>query len=135
MGTYGYAAPEYVQTGRLTVKSDVWSFGVVLYEILTGRPSLDRNRPIAERKLLDWVKQFPVDSKSFSMIMDLRLHNQYSLAAARRIAKLAEKCLLKNPKERPKMSEVMEELKQAVKISQAGKLHNQFSQSLVGGFN
>jgi serine/threonine protein kinase len=37
MGTFGYAAPDYVQTGHLTTKSDVWSFGVVLYEILTAR--------------------------------------------------------------------------------------------------
>ncbi|KAG8382456.1 hypothetical protein BUALT_Bualt05G0079100 [Buddleja alternifolia] len=118
VGTRGYAAPEYVETGHLTVKSDIWSFGVVLYEILTGRRTLERNLPSAEQKLLEWVKQFPADSKRFSMIIDQRLQNQYSLSAARRIAKLADSCLNKNPKDRPAMTQVVEILKQAMEESQ-----------------
>lgn len=114
MGTYGYAAPDYVETGHLTAKSDVWSFGVVLYEILTGRHSLERNRPKNEQQLLDWVKQFPAESKRFSMIMDSRLENKYSLRAARQIAMLADACLSRHARERPKMSEVVERLKQAM---------------------
>lgn len=114
VGTHGYAAPEYMDTGHLTAKSDVWSFGVVLYEILTGRRSLDRNRPAAEQKLLEWVAQFPPDSRNFRMIMDPRLRGEYSVKAAREIAKLADSCLLKNAKERPTMSEVVEVLGRAV---------------------
>jgi serine/threonine protein kinase len=114
VGTHGYAAPEYMDTGHLTAKSDVWSFGVVLYEILTGRRSLDRNRPAAEQKLLEWVAQFPPDSRNFRMIMDPRLRGEYSAKAAREIAKLADSCLLKNAKERPTMSEVVEVLRRAV---------------------
>ncbi|KAI5078552.1 hypothetical protein GOP47_0006223 [Adiantum capillus-veneris] len=45
MGTYGYAAPEYVATGHLTARSDVYSFGVVLLEILTGRRAVDKTKP------------------------------------------------------------------------------------------
>ncbi|XP_022858548.1 probable serine/threonine-protein kinase PBL19 [Olea europaea var. sylvestris] len=73
-----------------------------------------------EQKLLDWVKHFPADSKRFYMIMDPRLQNQYSLTAARRIAKLADSCLNKNPKDRPAMSEVVEILKQAIQDSEEG---------------
>ncbi|KAH1080781.1 hypothetical protein J1N35_020542 [Gossypium stocksii] len=120
VGTYGYAAPDYVETGHLTDKSDVWSFGVVLYEMLSGRRSLERGRPKAEQKLLDWVKQFPPDSKKFSIIMDPRLENQYSISAAREIAKLADTCLLKSPKQRPKMSEVVERLKRIIHVSGEG---------------
>ncbi|KAK4486513.1 hypothetical protein RD792_009196 [Penstemon davidsonii] len=118
VGTRGYAAPEYVETGHLTVKSDIWSFGVVLYEILTGRRTLERNRPTQEQKLLEWVRQYPANSKRFSMIIDPRLQNQYSLDSARRIAKLADSCLNKNPKDRPSMSEVVEILKQATEESE-----------------
>ncbi|OAY77849.1 putative receptor-like protein kinase [Ananas comosus] len=116
VGTYGYAAPDYIETGHLTTKSDVWSFGVVLYEILTGRRSLERNRPTGEQKLLEWVRQYPADGRSFFMILDPRLRHQYSLKAAREIAKLADRCLVKNAKERPKMSEVVEVLKKVVEM-------------------
>ncbi|KAK6143010.1 hypothetical protein DH2020_023358 [Rehmannia glutinosa] len=117
VGTYGYAAPDYIETGHLTSKSDVWSFGVVLYEILTGRRSLERDRPRQEQKLLEWVKQYPADSRKFGMIMDPRLENQYSLSAARKIAKLADTCLVKSAKDRPKMSKVVETLKEIVRVS------------------
>ncbi|OEL19967.1 putative receptor-like protein kinase [Dichanthelium oligosanthes] len=118
VGTQGYAAPEYMDTGHLTAKSDVWSFGVVLYEILTGRRSLDRNKPAAEQKLLEWVAQFPPDSRNFRMIMDPRFRGEYSVKAAREIAKLADSCLLKNAKERPTMSEVVEVLRRAVQAAE-----------------
>ncbi|CAN1259248.1 Probable serine/threonine-protein kinase PBL19 [Linum perenne] len=114
VGTHGYAAPEYIETGHLTIHSDLWSFGVVLYEILTGRRSLERNRPTAEQKLLDWVKQYPADNKKLFMIIDPRLRNGYSMASARRVAKLADKCLNKNAKDRPSMGEVVEVLKLAI---------------------
>ena len=114
VGTYGYAAPEYVDTGHLKEKSDIYSFGVVLYEILTGRRSIARDRPPGERKLLDWVKRFPADSRMFNMIMDLRLRNQYPLDTARKVAKLADRCLIKDETERPDMREIIEVLKRAV---------------------
>ncbi|KAL6494152.1 hypothetical protein OROGR_032061 [Orobanche gracilis] len=116
VGTYGYAAPDYIETGHLTSKSDVWSFGVVLYEILTGRRSLERERPKSEQNLLDWVKQYPADSRKFCTIVDPRLENLYSLSAARKIAKLADSCLVKSAKDRPMMSKVVETLKQVVEV-------------------
>ncbi|KDP20447.1 hypothetical protein JCGZ_05292 [Jatropha curcas] len=110
VGTVGYAAPEYVQTGRLTAKSDVWSFGVVLYELITGRRALERNLPRAEQKLLEWVRPYVSDSKKFYLILDPRLEGQYSIKSAQKLAALANKCLTKQPKSRPKMSEVVEML-------------------------
>lgn len=124
VGTYGYAAPDYIETGHLTTKSDVWSFGVVLYEILTGRKSLERNCPKEEQKLLDWVKHFPADSKRFSSIIDPRLENQCSLSAARKIAKLADSCLVKSQKDRPTMSQVVQRLKQIIKTTDEGSPSN-----------
>ncbi|KAF4362196.1 hypothetical protein G4B88_009476 [Cannabis sativa] len=108
VGTVGYAAPEYVQTGKLTAKSDVWSFGVVLYELITGRRAVERNLPRSEQKLLEWVKPYVSDSKKFYLIIDPRLEGDYCIKSAQKLASLANKCLLKQPKSRPKMSEVVE---------------------------
>lgn len=129
VGTYGYAAPDYVETGHLTSASDVYSFGVVLYEVLTGRRSLERNLPKSEQKLLEWVKQFPPDSNKFSMIMDLRLQRQYSLIAAKRLAKLADSCLSKTRDQRPRMTEVVEVLKLAIQDSEVASTSQRASES------
>ncbi|KAI5666013.1 hypothetical protein M9H77_15866 [Catharanthus roseus] len=107
VGTVGYAAPEYVHTGRLTAKSDVWSFGVVLYELITGRRVLERNLPRGEQKLLEWVRPYVSDPKKFHMIIDPRLE-EVCMKSAQKLASLANKCLMKQPKSRPKMSEVVE---------------------------
>ncbi|KAM0064187.1 putative protein kinase RLK-Pelle-RLCK-VIIa-2 family [Helianthus debilis subsp. tardiflorus] len=108
VGTIGYAAPEYLQTGRLTSKSDVWSFGVVLYELMTGRRAVERNLPRNEQKLIEWVKPYVSDSKKLHLIIDPRLEGDYSLNSAQKLSALATKCLTKNPKARPRMSEVVE---------------------------
>ncbi|CAA0842459.1 Probable receptor-like protein kinase [Striga hermonthica] len=114
VGTYGYAAPDYIETGHLTTKSDVWSFGVFLYEILTGRRSLERARPRPEQKLLDWVRNYPADSRRFMSIMDPRLEGRYSSSGARVVARLADSCLARRSRDRPKMSQVVEILKDIV---------------------
>ncbi|KAE8670678.1 putative receptor-like protein kinase [Hibiscus syriacus] len=108
VGTIGYAAPEYIQTGRLTAKSDVWSYGVFLYELITGRLPLDRNRPKDEQKLLEWVRPHLSDKKRFVLILDPRLEGKYSLKSARKLAMVANKCLARQAKQRPKMSEVLQ---------------------------
>ncbi|KAI6690658.1 hypothetical protein NL676_027486 [Syzygium grande] len=56
IGTYGYAAPEYIATGHLYVKSDVYGFGVVLLEMLTGLQALDPERPSGRQNLVEWAR-------------------------------------------------------------------------------
>ncbi|KAL8115655.1 hypothetical protein AgCh_022235 [Apium graveolens] len=56
MGTYGYCAPEYAMTGQLTFKSDIYSFGVVLLEIITGRRAIDNTKSAKEQNLVAWVR-------------------------------------------------------------------------------
>lgn len=55
MGTYGYCAPEYGMTGQLSLKADVYSFGVLLLEIISGRKAIDNSRPQGEQSLVAWV--------------------------------------------------------------------------------
>ncbi|KAK1286904.1 Serine/threonine-protein kinase [Acorus calamus] len=110
MGTYGYAAPEYVMTGHLTARSDVYSFGVVLLELLTGRRSVDKTRPSKEQNLVDWARPKLNDKRKFLHIIDPRLEDQYSTRAAQKACSLAYYCLSQNPKARPLMSDVVETL-------------------------
>ncbi|KAJ4774145.1 Protein kinase superfamily protein [Rhynchospora pubera] len=108
VGTLGYAAPEYLHTGRLATKSDVWSYGVVLYELITGRKPMDRNRPKGEQSLLEWIKPYISDVKKFPMIIDPRIEVDTNLKSIIKLGSVANKCLVRHPRSRPKMSEVFE---------------------------
>ncbi|KAI4386839.1 hypothetical protein MLD38_004737 [Melastoma candidum] len=110
MGTQGYAAPEYLMTGHLTSMSDVYSFGVVLLELLTGRKSVDKNRPPREQKLIDWARPMLNDQRKLSRIMDPRLEGMYSEKGVQKAAALAYQCLSHRPKQRPTMRAVVETL-------------------------
>lgn len=80
---------------------------MVLYELITGRRVLERNLPRGEQKLLEWVRPYVSDPKKFHMIIDPRLE-EVCMKSAQKLASLANKCLMKQPKSRPKMSEVVE---------------------------
>lgn len=123
VGTIGYAAPEYIQTGRLTYKSDVWSYGVFLYELITGRRPMDRNRPKHEQKLLEWVRPHLTNIKKFRLILDPQLDGKYSIKSAQKLAAVANRCLARNPKMRPKMSQVLEMVNHIVEGTEMGNPH------------
>ncbi|XVF23585.1 hypothetical protein REPUB_Repub13aG0051700 [Reevesia pubescens] len=117
VGTIGYAAPEYVQTRRLTAKSDVWSYGVSIYELIIGRRPLDQNHPKGEPKLLEWVRSHISDIKKFRLILDPRLKGKYSLKSAHKLAAVVNKCLAWQAKLRPKMSEVLKMVNRIVEAT------------------
>lgn len=107
VGTYGYAAPEYVMTGHLTSKSDVYSFGVVLLEILTGRRSMDKKRPSGEQNLVAWARPCLTDKRKLFLLVDPRLELNYSIKGVNKVSQLAYDCLNRDPKIRPTMDEVV----------------------------
>ncbi|KAK8523554.1 hypothetical protein V6N12_048072 [Hibiscus sabdariffa] len=110
VGTYGYAAPEYVMTGHLTSKSDVYSFGVVLLEVLTGRRSMDKKRPSGEQNLVTWARPYLADRRKLYQLVDPRLELNYSLKGVQKVSQLAHNCLHRDPKSRPTMDEVVKVL-------------------------
>jgi len=120
VGTLGYAAPEYLHTGRLNAKSDIWSYGVVLYELITGRRPIDSDRPRGEQKLLDWVKPYLSDANRLRLIVDPRLEGHYSIKSVAKLATIANRCLARMPKARPRMGEVLDMVQKAIDIDGGG---------------
>ncbi|GJU82191.1 receptor-like cytoplasmic kinase 176 [Tanacetum coccineum] len=121
MGTYGYAAPEYMATGHLTERSDIYSFGVVLLEILTGRRCIDKTRPSNEQVLVDYAKPYLTSKRRIFLIMDQRIDGQYSSDVAMRAAILAMKCLARDPKYRPTADELVRELEHLQELQKASE--------------
>ncbi|XP_068317493.1 receptor-like cytoplasmic kinase 176 [Pyrus communis] len=125
IGTQGYAAPEYLATGHLTTKSDIYSFGVVLLEMLSGQRTIDKNRPTGEHNLVEWAKPYLRNQRRVFRVIDSRLKGQYSVSCAQKAAALALQCLAVDPKDRPDMNEVvtiLDELQDVPKGTQ--KEHN-----------
>ncbi|KAJ0242674.1 Serine-threonine/tyrosine-protein kinase [Hirschfeldia incana] len=110
MGTQGYAAPEYIATGHLSVRSDVYGFGVVLLELLTGLRVFDRSRPSAQQNLIEWSKPVLTQKKKIEKMMDPRLEHRYPIMAVTRTAALILRCLEVHPNNRPPMEDVLREL-------------------------
>ncbi|XP_022844968.1 probable serine/threonine-protein kinase PBL18 [Olea europaea var. sylvestris] len=108
MGTEGYCAPEYRTTGKLTVKCDVYSFGIVLLELLTGRRSIDESRGEAEKQLITWVKPHLQNKRKVFRIMDTKLGGQYPKKGAYIAANLAILCVNQEARFRPPMTYVLD---------------------------
>lgn len=103
-------------TGHLTSRSDVYSFGVVLLEMLTGRRSMDKNRPNGEHNLVEWARPHLGERRRFYRLIDPRLEGNFSIKGAQKAAQLAHSCLSRDPKSRPLMSEVVEVLKPLINL-------------------
>ncbi|ESW04059.1 hypothetical protein PHAVU_011G064000 [Phaseolus vulgaris] len=112
MGTYGYAAPEYLATGHVSGKSDVFSFGVVLLELLSGRRAVDKNRPSGQHNLVEWAKPYMANKRKLLSVLDNRLEGQYDIDEAFKVATLSMRCLATESKLRPNMQEVVTDLEQ-----------------------
>ncbi|KAI4365913.1 hypothetical protein MLD38_021852 [Melastoma candidum] len=109
MGTQGYAAPEYIATGRLTSRCDVYSFGVVLLELLSGLRAVDKTKVGVEQNLVEWARPYLGDKRKLFRIMDMKLEGQYPQKGAFMAAILAFECL-SEAKFRPTMTEVLTRL-------------------------
>ncbi|KAL6196345.1 hypothetical protein ACLB2K_031960 [Fragaria x ananassa] len=107
MGTYGYCAPEYALTGQLTTKSDIYSFGVVFLEIITGRRVIDNSRPTEEQNLVTWAQPLFKDRKKFVLMADPLLEGKYPIKGLYQALAVAAMCLQEEAATRPLISDVV----------------------------
>ncbi|XVE79692.1 hypothetical protein DITRI_Ditri14bG0078300 [Diplodiscus trichospermus] len=107
MGTYGYCAPDYAMTGQLTFKSDIYSFGVVLLELITGRKAIDNTRDRAEQNLVAWARPMFKDRRNFSRMIDPLLQGQYPVRGLYQALAISAMCVQEQPNMRPAISDVV----------------------------
>ncbi|XP_018675199.2 LRR receptor kinase BAK1 isoform X2 [Musa acuminata AAA Group] len=107
-GTIGHIAPEYLSTGKSSEKTDVFGFGIMLLELITGQRAFDLARLANDDDvmLLDWVKGL-LKEKKLEMLVDPELQSDYVEAEVESLIQVALLCTQGSPMDRPKMSEVV----------------------------
>ncbi|KAG2310740.1 hypothetical protein Bca52824_022297 [Brassica carinata] len=112
MGTFGYVAPEYAMTGHLLVKSDVYSYGVVLLELLTGRKPVDMSQPPGQENLVSWTRSLLTSREGLEAIIDQSLGQpEIPFESIAKVAAIASMCVQPEVSHRPFMGEVVQALK------------------------
>ncbi|KAC9800213.1 hypothetical protein R6Q59_008268 [Mikania micrantha] len=113
MGTFGYMAPEYASSGKLTEKSDVFSFGVVVLELITGRKPVDASQPLGDESLVEWARPLlnqALENENFEELVDPRLGKNYVQIEMFRMIEAAAACIRHLAPKRPRMSQVVRAL-------------------------
>ncbi|XP_057769749.1 putative receptor-like protein kinase At5g39000 [Salvia miltiorrhiza] len=130
-GTKGYLDPYYFKFWKLTSKSDIYSFGVVLLEVLCGRKAFDSGVSKEEQSLSSWAVR-KINRGEVDRIVDSTLSEEISPNSLKTFVEVAKRCLHDEPKNRPTMSEVVLELEFALK-QQDSNLSREMNEMASGG--
>ncbi|XP_031487919.1 probable LRR receptor-like serine/threonine-protein kinase At4g29180 [Nymphaea colorata] len=114
-GTAGYLDPEYCYTNKVIEKSDVYGFGVVLFELITGRSAISTNAKGERLPLVQLVRP-ELMRGTIKAVIDPRLHGQYDISSMWMVAELAMTCTEEMSVIRSTMTEVVAHLKEAKEI-------------------
>ncbi|XP_043702081.1 probable LRR receptor-like serine/threonine-protein kinase At1g56140 isoform X2 [Telopea speciosissima] len=114
-GTIGYLAPEYAMRGHLTEKADVFGFGVVALEIISGRPNTDTNLNGEKIYLLEWAWNLHESNCDLELV-DPAL-SEYNAVEAKRVIGVVLLCTQASPSLRPAMSRVVAMLSGDTEVS------------------
>eukprot|EP00250_Pteridium_aquilinum_P017333 c23578_g1_i1 orf=71-2140(-) len=123
-GTFGYLAPEYFMHGIFDEKTDVFAFGVLLLELITGRKPIES----AQSNLVVWARPF-LEAMSVEKLVDARLHGEYDPQELQCVMMAAALCVQQSPQCRPCMSQVLQMLTDEMSTDGADSLSVLSSQS------
>ncbi|KAF5752243.1 Kinase superfamily protein putative isoform 1 [Tripterygium wilfordii] len=128
-GTFGYLPPEFFMHGIVDEKTDVYAFGVLLLELITGRMALDSS----QQSLVMWAKPL-IMKNSIKELVDPTIAGAYDSEEMNRVVLTASMCIHQDPEERPQMSQVLQILKgdesilQQIKLRQNSRLQSSYSE-------
>ncbi|KAL1219527.1 Receptor-like kinase TMK3 [Cardamine amara subsp. amara] len=109
-GTFGYLAPEYAVTGRVTTKVDIFSLGVILMELITGRKALDETQPEDSVHLVTWFRRVAASKveNAFKNAIDPNIiPDKDIIASIEKVWELAGHCCAREPYQRPDMAHIV----------------------------
>ncbi|KAJ0034712.1 hypothetical protein Pint_25417 [Pistacia integerrima] len=104
-GIFGYISPEYIESGEATTMADVYSFGVLMLEVVSGQMAVDFRRP--EVLVVKRVREFEAQKRPLEELADLRLNGEYNHKELMRLTKLGIVCTLSKPELRPSMRQIV----------------------------
>uniref|UniRef100_F6HY60 Protein kinase domain-containing protein n=1 Tax=Vitis vinifera TaxID=29760 RepID=F6HY60_VITVI len=123
VGTPGYLDPEYHRSSVPNEKTDVYSFGIVLLELISGRPAIIKITKENLCNITNWVHHI-IAKGDIRMIVDPRLQGEFETNSARRTIETAMSCVSFSSTERPTMSDIVVELRECLKIAMAHERTN-----------
>eukprot|EP00249_Psilotum_nudum_P021489 c28124_g1_i2 orf=780-2021(+) len=113
-GTLGYLAPEYAMWGKVSESCDVYSFGILLLELISGRKPIEKLKTGQKRTIVEWAAPLVFQGK-LAELVDPRLQGRFDEAELKRVVQTATMCAQNTPENRPTMLEVVDLLKGVTK--------------------